>query len=181
MRTQVSIYPQLYPIAKHWCRNLAGREYADRVIRTELNRASIPIVEMLPDGEVPSTIGGRLDGFTFQRGWRYWRVKGLMPYALAKYIHNRRGCEVRTAGFAGGVHPCNFSEWWTHDGIEIVSKADEADDKAFREEHPQITLPQMVFSDEPWTIGRRYVKSYHVDTIEGLRFLAKMIRRLRVK
>ena len=79
---------QLYPYGAHHCRNLAGRTCADSVTRSELNRASI---------------GGRLDDFAFVRGWRYWRVKGLMPYAMACYIHRRRDGEVRTAGFAGGV------------------------------------------------------------------------------
>lgn len=96
---------QLYTYGTQDCRNLAGRTYADTVIRSELNRASIPIVKCDSDGEVPSTIGGRLDDFAFVRGWSYWRVKGLMPYAMARYIHRRRGSEVRTAGFAGGIHP----------------------------------------------------------------------------
>ncbi len=148
---------QLYPYGTHHCRNLAGRTYADIVIRSELNRASIPIIKCDNDGEVPSTIGGRLDDFVFVRGWRYWRVKGLMPYAMACYIHRRRGGEVRTAGYAGGVHPGKHgARWFTDDGVEIWPAA-----------------------DSPWLSGRRFVTSYHVDTIEGLRFLAKMIRRLR--
>ena len=40
---------QLYSVGKQWLPNLAGRVYADQVIRRELNRASIPIVEMQPD------------------------------------------------------------------------------------------------------------------------------------
>ena len=112
---------QLYSYGAHYCRNLAGRIYADTVIRSELNRASIPIVECDNDGEVPSTIGGCLDDFAFVRGWSYWRVKGLMPYAMACYIHRRRGSEVRTVGYAGGVHPQGFSDWLTVDGVEIWS------------------------------------------------------------
>jgi hypothetical protein len=62
-------------------------------------------------------------------------MKGLMPYAMACYIHRRRGDEVRTAGFAGGIHPKQYgTDWLAADGVEII---------------------------------------------EGLRFLAKMIRRLR--
>ena len=46
---------QLYPYGAHHCRNLAGRAYADTVIRSELNRASVPIVECDNDGEVASS------------------------------------------------------------------------------------------------------------------------------
>ena len=171
---------QLYPYSPHQCRNLAGRSYADEVIRSELNRASIPIVECDNDGEVPSTIGGRLDDFTFVRGWRYWRVKGLMPYAMACYIHRRRGGEVRTGGFAGGIHPKQYgTDWLTADGVEIWPADQEAEHRDFVAEHPTWEYEPVIFTDSPWLLGRRFVNSYHVDTIEGLRFLAKMIRRLR--
>lgn len=171
---------QLYPYGTHHCRNLAGRTYADTVIRSELNRASIPIVECDNDGEVPSTIGGRLDDFAFVRGWRYWRVKGLMPYAMACYIHRRRGDEVRTAGYAGGVHPGKYgARWFTADGVEIWPADQEAGHLDFVVRHPTWEFEPAVFTDSPWLSGRRFVTSYHVDTVDGLRFLAKMIRRLR--
>ena len=171
---------QLYTYGTQDCRNLAGRTYADTVIRSELNRASIPIVECDSDGEVPSTIGGRLDDFTFVRGWSYWRVKGLMPYVMARYIHRRRGSEVRTSGFAGGIHPGEHgARWLTDDGVEIWPADQEAEHLAFVERHPAWSHDPAVFTDSPWLSGRRFVTSYHVDTIEGLRFLAKMIRRLR--
>lgn len=172
---------QLYPYGTHDCRNLAGRAYADTVIRSELNRASIPIVGCDNDGEVPSTIGGRLDDFVFVRGWRYWRVKGLMPYAMACYIHRRRGGEVRTAGYAGGVHPQGFSDCRVSlDKVEMIRFLIGGPDLDAVSSEPWEFEP-VIFTDSPWLSGRRFVTSYHVDTIEGLRFLAKMIRRLRGK
>jgi len=171
---------QMYRRGDRECRNLAGRSYADAVIRSELNRASIPIVKCDNDGEVPSTIGGRLDDFTFVRGWRYWRVKGLMPYAMACYIHRRRGGEVRTAGYASGIHPKQHgTDWLTADGVEIWPADQEAEHADFVARHPHWTTKPVIFTDSPWLSGRRFVTSYHVDTIESLRFLARTIRRLR--
>lgn len=116
---------QLYSYGTHHCRNLAGRAYADTVIRSELNRAGIPIIKCDNDGEVPSTIGGPADG------------------------------------------------------VEICSADQEAGHLEFVARHPTWTHDPAIFTDSPWLSGRRFITSYHVDTIEGLRFLAKMIRRLR--
>jgi hypothetical protein len=103
-----------------------------------------------------------------------------MPYAMACYIHRRRGSEVRTCGFAGGIHPGEHgARWLTDDGVEIWPADQEAEHLAFVGRHPTWQTEPAVFTDLPWLSGRRFVTSYHVDTIEGLRFLAKMIRRLR--
>lgn len=164
---------QLYRRGDHECRNLAGRSYADAVIRSELNRASIPIVKCDNDGEVPSTIGGRLDDFTFVRGWRYWRVKGFMPYAMACYINRRRGGEVRTVGFAGGIHQSSTART----GSRPTASRFGQPIKKLR----MSTLSRDTRTGPPSLSSSPTRRGYHVDTVEGLRFLAKTIRRLRGK
>jgi len=75
-------------------KNLAGETKADLHILKELSEAGIEVVEgERSRGEVPYTLTGKLDNWTFDRAWYYWMAgnqkgKGL-PLEVATELHNR--------------------------------------------------------------------------------------------
>lgn len=92
-------------------RNLAGDKNCDEYIREELTRAGIEVVEVpRSTSEVPYTLEGRLPGYTFQRYWYYYAVRGRTPLATAKqiYAHPEGLKTVRVAGHCA----CPPPEQW---------------------------------------------------------------------
>jgi len=158
-------------------RNLAGRADCDRFITKELHKASIPIVAVDRTGkEVSASLGGRLGSFTFHRAWYYWVVEGLVPLHVAKRMHRHRaGKRVRVAGHCGAPHPNQWTERVLSNGGRVWPSSHKAKWDEFVARHPELKNND-VFSDDP-ALGQRYVTNYHIDTAEGLRLFAKMVRR----
>ena len=69
-------------------KNLAGHPDPDPIVREELVKAGIPIVEGCPvRGEVRTTLQGRSGQFTFRRAWYYWMVDGPVPLSVANVMY----------------------------------------------------------------------------------------------
>lgn len=95
--------------------NLAGPQSAekDEIITKELSLAGIKVTDLgfVLDNEVKTSILGTIGSWKFVRAWYYWMVDGLgMPPDIAVRLHECIGEEVRTAGFAGGIHPTIWSK-----------------------------------------------------------------------
>lgn len=158
----------------------------------ELQAAGVPIV-LLPSREtlagIDSRVGGELGGFTFRRAFSrwYWVVRGPMPLDVAEqvYADPRGRYDVRAGGHCGARHPRDETTWRAPDGRKLAVDPDgkqRAQWAGIVERHPD-----MKSADDEWmwcdTVGdvpgaRAYVEAYHVDTAEGLRLLADMIKSL---
>lgn len=106
-------------------KNLAGKTHweCDDVVEAELLAAQIEIVRDQPrEGEVASSLRGRLGDFTFERAWYYWVVKGRVPIAQAWEIYfNGAGQKnVRVSGHASSPAPTDWVETGD-DGMEFIS------------------------------------------------------------
>jgi len=65
-------------------KNLAGNNECDQYIQIELKKAKIPFEQMAKStSEVPSSIIGKLNGWTFTRAWRYWIAISDKPMGLS--------------------------------------------------------------------------------------------------
>lgn len=96
--------------------NLARREYepeASDKVEKELIEAGIPVLTLsnYMNGEVKTYYIGILNGFVFERMWRYWSVKGNMPLLNAEYLYkNYKDFDIRVAGHAGNPSPKEWSK-----------------------------------------------------------------------
>ena len=163
-------------------KNLAGVPECDEYIREELRKARIIAVPCeLTRSEVPYTITGQLGPFKFRRAWYYWVAEGLMPLKLAQelYADPIGKTDVRVDGHCGCPAP---EEPWIHyfdsDGKRLVCESERLDfERFFKEELPEIMKKQNYrFSDDRQRDGEAYVECYHIDTQEGLRLFADVIR-----
>lgn len=91
--------------------NLAGHLTPDDFCRAELREAGTDIAR-LPEsmrtyqGEVSTVILGVLEGWKFQRAWRYWVVTGPgLPLSIAEPLHQKYGTLVRVDGHGGCPSP----------------------------------------------------------------------------
>jgi hypothetical protein len=103
-------------------KNLAGDKDCDRQIRQELERCRINVVEAdLRDHEVPASIMGKLEGFTFIRGWCYWIVDGKVPSKVADYlfVDPVGKTDIRVDGSAGCPDPKGRDVYKYHIDSEI--------------------------------------------------------------
>lgn len=92
--------------------NLAGRGNCDEVIRRELTRARIPVVEVARvNREVAYSVMGKLGNLEFTRAWSYWVVSGPVPLnvALELYADPVGVTDIRVAGHAGCPSPADWS------------------------------------------------------------------------
>lgn len=85
-------------------RNAAGDLSCDEYIKLELETAGIPFEQinvLKTTSEVPSTIIGFLDGWTFRRAWYYWVAQAkdtVLLFEFADGLHLKFGTEIRVAG-----------------------------------------------------------------------------------
>lgn len=151
-------------------KNLAGAAYADVVIEKELQDAGIEIVKGdRTQSEVPFTLTGRLGGFTFARAWTYWTVACMMPLEVAKEMYeNEIGAKfVRVDGHCG----CPPPEEWALPCEEDLQKGLNAlgvESATYGELAELLNSGQI---DAP-----RFVQSYHIDTMPGLKLFAETVR-----
>jgi len=167
--------------------NLAGDKNADNYILDELYLADIPTKAEKPEGEVPYTIIGVLNGWTFKRAWNYYvatTVDGLgIPYDVAVELHERPnpihqefgniGMAVRVNGHCSCPHPNED----TYPSIEEIEEEFVSARKMF----PDVdfdTTRAFAQSTLRSLNGIRYVRLYHIDSVVGLKEFAKTLRRL---
>ena len=152
--------------------NLAGNKDCDKTIREELTLAGIPIIELnsVMDSEVPASVIGHLNGFTFKRGWYYWMVSGYMPLLYANEMYrDYKHLVIRAAGHCMDPPP---SEW--------------CEPKDYRDKiSPILNLywDGKISSDECnrrckkiKRQGDQFVTSYHIDSQEGLNVFCRMVK-----
>lgn len=160
--------------------NLAGvrTDHADDVTARELRHARIEIVRLgdVQDGEVKTHVTGKLGSWTFRRLWYYWSASGgKMPMEKARELWNDPlgKDDVRVRGHCGCPSPDEYgAEYLDAQGLLLYKKIDgqNVDDW-----HGNGTEWRCV--DDPKTeAASTFVRSYHVDSVAGLRLLADAIR-----
>lgn len=160
--------------------NLAGVEDCDVAIRDELEYAGIEIVKETAKGEVPYSISGIHNGFTFRRAWYYWVVEGLVPLNVAELMYEdgegRRN--IRVMGNCTCPPPEEWAKWYTKDGREIAPTSHRTIMiRIFGRQHPTVKNCSYHLSDEPGTIdgAGRYIDLYHIDTRDGLKTFVEIL------
>ena len=100
-------------------KNAAGDKGCDLYLRTELEEAGIEVVPLQGNpGEVPTSIMGTLNGWTFKRAWYYWVASGPpIPFEIADRLHDAHGKEVRVSGHCGCPSP---REWYERGPIPEI-------------------------------------------------------------
>ena len=181
-------------------KNLACREpslkQSDEVTLqclVELQEAGIDqiISPTTPVDEVPSRVSGKLGPFKFERAWRYWVCSGPMPLQLATQIHFATltsgviaGKVIRAAGHGNCLSPEEVVEYFAKDGRKYLQDTPEQR-KSFEQfkhiiERTGKMKDRFVWATQPAEEAARggfsIVRLYHVDTQDGLNFLAEKIK-----
>ncbi|MDO8435637.1 MAG: hypothetical protein Q7S89_03100 [bacterium] len=166
--------------------NLAGRKDCDVAIERELVRCGIEIVRDQPrDGEVPSSIRGKLGRHKFSRAWYYWVARGLVPIHVARelYADPVGKTDIRVNGNCGCPapgEPGGEATWLTADARIVASAAEEAKFHGYIAKgiFKESVLDEYVFSDDPRSLGaQEYIDGYHIDTEVGLRLFADTLKK----
>jgi hypothetical protein len=153
-------------------KNLAGNKLCDSYIAEELSLAGILITDFSARSskEVPASIYGELNNFRFERAWYYWVVSGNMPLKYAKELYDKyKDLNIRVAGYCGNPPPDEWSE-----SLGWYEKAQPHLDKFFNHEisYEQLEETGNSLKNE----GEQYITLYHIDTQEGLKKFAEMIK-----
>ena len=166
-------------------KNLAGHPDADVHCIAELSLADVPHVlgDAALKNEVSTRVTGKLGPLTFERGWRYWMVRGPVPLDIAKALYDDPVCarDVRVAGHCGCPPPEEWCEYLDGNGkvIELDPTGErEAEVDAWFARHPQHANMRgdTRFVRELPSDAKAFVMSYHVDSQEGLNLLATAMR-----
>ena len=147
--------------------NLAGVQNADAIKLQEMTEAGIfPVYHnrKLENTEVPGHYTGEVymngDIATFRRAWYYWVVDCKVPLSLAREIYTEaKDLQIRVAGHCENPHP---DEWALHKIEELEFH--------FRENSS--LLSEVIRANGCF----RYIETYHIDTIEGLKFFVDKIK-----
>lgn len=172
--------------------NLAGQENCDRVIRSELTKARIHIVEgEKSKGEVPFTLTGELHGFTFRRAWYYYVVSGDVPLYVAHELYQDPiGVDdVRVDGHCGCPPPGEpyHAVYFDANDYEL-SAPDPRNDELVDHwrkgtNHHSRSMIAMYDAkyrhvNHPETVATLIIVDlYHIDSLAGLRLFADTIRK----
>ena len=177
-------------LARNKNRGIESCREVTETCRRELEMARIPVVDVVPEGEVPSSVGGKLGEFEFRRLWYYWAVRGRVPIALARTMYEDPlgKAMVRVAGHCGCPPPDQKAKdgrlcWaeWLKDGKNVLQAKTEAELlKLYKED--EWWRERYLFHDDPASIGAEcFVTLYHIDDLAGLRLFADMVRPLALK
>jgi len=152
-------------------KNLAGAAYADIVIEKELTGVGVEIVKgERTRSEVPFSLTGKLGAFTLRRAHTYWMVDCMIPLEVAKEMYeNEIGAKVvRVAGHCGCPPP---EEWALPCAEDLQKSLEELGVKsATYGELAEILNSGKI--DAP-----RFVQSYHIDSMPGLKLFVETARR----
>jgi len=165
--------------------NLAGRKDCDEHIERELRHARILIVKGEPtQGEVKTTLSGKLNGFTFERAWYYYVVKGVMPLelALALWEDPLGKDDIRVGGHCGCPSPLEYGATFLDaNGLQLYEDKDGSQAKKYDGLIERGLLPEDSRNGWRFCTDRKkeevtgYIDCYHVDSEAGLRLLADTI------
>lgn len=162
--------------------NLAGVSGADRIVEAELAAASVQTLELPTnlEGEVRTQFIGlglrRAEvAFIFTRAWHYWAVRGNVPLDVANELYNNFGRIGREEVRAGGDAGCRPPETWVRyigpTGKQLVQiQPLEEINNLIRQNSKAILVK------DP-TQGVAVVQLYHIDSPEGLRMFAELMRK----
>lgn len=170
--------------------NLAGNRECDPIIRRELTKAGVDIVELPApmNSEVSASVIGLLPGFRFHRAWYYWVVQGQVPLDVARKLYeDPNGKEdVRVAGHAGCPPPEEWAEHYDENGMRLVLQEQEKSfielyelgDSDYSKGIAQEVRKTVRFVKDPAEeAARSIITSYHIDTQEGLNFFVSTLRK----
>ena len=164
--------------------NLAGDKNCDLQIEKELTRCGIEVVRDQPqEGEVPSSLRGKLGSFDFFRAWYYWAVSGSVPLEVAQELYTDPvgKTDIRVTGHCECPPPEEpWITWRTNDGHTVVKQSVKKQFEELIEARllQKSTLDEYIFSDDPASIGASaYVESYHIDSEVGLRLFADTLKK----
>jgi hypothetical protein len=171
-------------------KNLAGDQHCDREIRRELERARIEIVEgERTRSEVPYTVTGYLNGWTFRRAWYYWVAEGQLPLEAAQklYADPVGKSDVRVDGHCGCPPPEDpWVAYFDADGWRLCSDPDGKHAEQWASMQSKGFIPsleekrQRFVPDAAAVAARTVVEAYHIDSEVGLRLFADTLRALEV-
>lgn len=145
--------------------NLAGVKNADAVKTYELFHCGIGLVfhTLALPSEVPGVITGELyvpgGCLYFSRAWYYWVVRGKVPLSKAREIYETgKDLSIRVAGHCANPHPDGWAQ-------------------------PQPKMLEFIFSEAPGVLTEerkadgsfRYIETYHIDTLEGLKHFVERV------
>lgn len=166
-------------------KNLAGRSDCNESIEHELTKCRIEIIRNQPqEGEVPSSLRGKLGNFVFFRAWRYWIARGNVPLEVAKELYDDPvGKEdVRVQGHCGCPAPVEpWIIWLDKDGYRLLPISYRA--KLVREHGEGSTLVKLLdesdfrLVDSLESEGKPFIPVYHIDTEVGLRLFADTLKK----
>lgn len=168
--------------------NLAGRKDCDGIIKSELQRCGITVIEgPRSAGEVATIFTGGLGEYKFERAWYYWVVAGKVPLEVADklYADPVGRTDIRVGGHCGCPAPREYATSYYHpDGLEFVDRKNEQSLKAAVKETKsesfrkslQETINSSLFVDDPSVEGIGYVDGYHIDSELGLYLFVQAIK-----
>lgn len=123
-----------------------------------------------PSGEVPYTYLAEVDlpsgPVRFTRAWRYWRVEGKIPLALAQKVYAKEGNGIRAGGHGYNQPPEDHVEHFLPDGRKIIAYSDLKDFEKFQPLWDKNAHEYAVYFSIPKS--NEYVTAYHIDSQEGL-------------
>jgi hypothetical protein len=151
--------------------NLAGIETCDQTIKEELSLSGIEIVNIgKMNREVPASIIGKCNNFIFKRAWYYWVVEGYLPLEQANYLfENFKHLNIRVNGNHEDTKPI---EWCQPKNMDNVASG-------FFQDLMNKKITQEEFEEKCKEIksqGEQFVKSYHIDTQDGLNAFVKVVK-----
>lgn len=166
------------------------KHIAEQNIRSELITCGVPIVTLIPEDrieEVPSTIGGHLNGFRFIRAETFWVVGGRVPLAVAYEIYSSLiGHNDIRVGGEDCLPPAGYLvSWQTPDGRTILPIQDRlvTDRLVAKGMIKQSEVDRtFLFVDliEFAKYGEPYTTLYHIDTQEALNYFVDTLRKHRL-
>lgn len=129
-------------------------------------------------GEVPYTYLAEIDlpsgPVRFTRSWRYWRVEGKIPLALAQKVYAKEGNGIRAGGHGYNQPPEEHVEHYLPDGRKIIAHSDLKDFEKFQSLWDKSAQDCVVYFSIPK--GCEYVTMYHIDSQKGLsRFVEALL------
>lgn len=167
--------------------NLAGDKNADLIIRRELKRCGVPVLETNEvSGEVPYTIKGKLGPFSFTRAWSYYVVEGKVPLRVAEMLYEDEvgRSDIRACGNCLCISPGLQATWEDKQG-KLLLKDSEINNYIVKSETSALyrdfwdrnkdryaSLDKTVEGDR---IG--YVDLYHIDSELGMYIFVQTLKR----
>jgi hypothetical protein len=156
-------------------KNLAGNKFCDTYITEELMLAKINLVRndqiKFEYSEVPYSVTGEMQGFTFHRAWNYWIINGYMPLLKAQELYYlSKELQIRVNGDCSNPEPTSKNaEPINHS--EIVSPFV---DQLIKHEINYEDAEKFAFDAEKGL--PLFITSYHIDTQEGLNKFVSFIK-----